>query len=129
MLNREKNQAQMKEGNISVMDIITEEMMEHICDHICLAPRVVLNEEELHEHCANCKIGSYVCGICNKYNEINDFVNSHAGKLLAMYRHFVFCDECEYCQTEEDCRWCKNKEGLEGHLEAGSGCTRGKKVE
>ena len=109
------------------MDKIVEEMLEHICDHICIAPRVIGDEEQMHEFCRQCKMEKFACDICNKYNQINDFVNSQAGKLLMMYRNFVFCHECVYCQNEEDCRWCKKKDGLDGHLEDRTGCTRGKR--
>lgn len=106
---------------------ITTEMMEYICDHVCIAPKTVLDDEQLERYCEECKMGKYVCDICNTYNQINGFVNRQAGKLLLMYRNFVRCDECEYCQEETDCRWCKNKDGLDAHLEPGTGCTRGVK--
>ena len=109
------------------MEKITTEMMEYICDHVCIAPKTVLDDEQLEHYCGECKMGKYVCDICNTYNQVNDFVNSQAGKLLLMYRNFVRCDECEYCQEETDCRWCKNKDVLSGHLEPGTGCTRGVK--
>ena len=112
----------------SDMEKITTEMMEHICDYVCIAPKVIADEEQMERYCGECKMGKYVCDICNTYNQINDFVNSQAGKLLMMYRNFVFCHECVYYQNEDDCRWCKNKEGLDGHLEYGTGCTRGEKA-
>lgn len=115
----------------SEMDKLTTQMMEYICDHVCIAPKTVLDEEQQERYCSGCQMGKYVCDICNKYNEINDFVNSQAGKLMYMYRNYISCDDCIYCQEEKEpgreCRWCSNKDGLSGHLESGTGCTRGKK--
>lgn len=47
------------------------------------------------------------------------------------YKEYVLCDECQYCEESEDfgiyCRFCRKENGLNGHLEPGTGCTRGKR--
>ena len=65
----------------TIMDKITTEMAEHICDKICSFPREMI-EEELYEHCCDCKMGQYICSIINEYNRINDFSRSQIYKLL-----------------------------------------------
>lgn len=107
----------------------TTEMMEYICDHVCISPKVITDEEQIQHYCEECKMEKYICDICSTYNKINDFMNAQAGRIIKMYRNFTFCDECVFCHTEQDCRWCSNIEGLDGHLECGTGCTRGRKVE
>lgn len=109
------------------MNDLTEALMEHICDHVCVGPKVITDEEQMQHYCGECKLGQYVQNIQTKYDQVNNFVNSQAGQLLKIYRSFVNCDDCIHCQTESDCRWCDNKDGLDGHLEPGTGCTRGKK--
>ncbi len=63
------------------MDTLTTEMMEHICDNLCRFPRE-MEQEELEEHCCDCKMEQYVCDILNEYNRINDFEQSQHCKLL-----------------------------------------------
>lgn len=48
------------------IDKITTEMAEHICDHLCRFPRE-MEQEELDEHCADCKIGQFICDIVISY--------------------------------------------------------------
>ena len=108
---------------------IKRELMEYICDHVCISPKVITDEEQMEHYCEECKVEQYIRNIHAAYNNINEFVNSRAGSMVMMYRNFTFCDECIFCNTEQDCRWCSNKDGLDGHLECGTGCTRGRKVE
>lgn len=67
--------------NESGMDALTTEMMEHICDHLCRFPRD-MEQEELDEHCCECRMGQYVRDILNEYNRINDFEKTQCCKLL-----------------------------------------------
>lgn len=60
----------MENTQENVMDAITTEMMEHICDNICKHPcRTDIDQEELEEICADCKMGKFVCDILNQYNK------------------------------------------------------------
>lgn len=47
--------------------------------------------------------------------------------------NFLFCEECEHCETGNDfgieCRRCRISGGLNGNLEKGCGCTRGTRKE
>lgn len=52
----------------TVMDKITTEMAEHICDNICRFPREVEEQDELDEICCECEIGRFICNILNEYN-------------------------------------------------------------
>lgn len=63
------------------MDVITTEMMEHICDDLCKYPDH-LSGEALEDKCAEYKMGRFVCDILNQYNKINDFTSSQCAKLL-----------------------------------------------
>ena len=63
------------------MYLLTTEMEEHICDNLCRFPRE-MEQEELDEHCCECKIGQFICDILNEYNRINDFEKSQCYKLL-----------------------------------------------
>lgn len=51
----------------TVMDKITTEMAEHICDNICRFP-LEKNDTELEEICSECKIGKFICDILNEHN-------------------------------------------------------------
>lgn len=119
--------AAYEDAEDSEMEALTDALMEHICDHVCIGPKVVLDPAQMEQYCANCQVGQYLKSIQIKYDQVNNFVNSQAGQLLKIYRSFVSCDDCIHCQKESDCRWCNNPDGLEGHLEPGTGCTRGKK--
>lgn len=63
------------------MDTITTEMAEHICDKLCRFP-MEMEQEELDEHCCECKMGRFICDILNEYNRINDFEQAQSYKLL-----------------------------------------------
>lgn len=51
----------------SETDKITAEMMSHICDELCRHPRYALDQEELDESCANCRLNGFICRIRNTY--------------------------------------------------------------
>ena len=58
----------LEEKNTDI-DQITTEMMEHICDNICMHPiRVGQTQDKLDDICAECKMGKFVCDILNTYN-------------------------------------------------------------
>lgn len=63
------------------MDVITTEMMEHICDDLCRHPDQ-LSAMELEDECAKCKMSRFVCDILNQYNKVNDFADSQCAKLM-----------------------------------------------
>jgi len=67
----------------TVMDKITEEMMEHVCDKICRFPWEISDQEEMDEICAGCKTKKYVGDILDTYNGLNDFGQIQRGDLLA----------------------------------------------
>ena len=53
------------------MDKLTTEMMEHICDNLCMHPnRVGQTQDELDDICAECKMGKFVCDILNTHNRL-----------------------------------------------------------
>lgn len=66
----------------TIMDTMTTNMMEYICDNLCKHPCNAESEEELEEICAGCKMGHFICGILNEYNRLNDFEQSQCYKLL-----------------------------------------------
>lgn len=73
----------MNKTEETIVDKLTTEMMEHICDNICKHPcRTDIDQEGLEEICAECRMGQFVCNICNSYNKINDFEKSQSYKLL-----------------------------------------------
>lgn len=76
-----EGQMSLFENEESTMDKITTEMAEHICDHLCRFPRE-MEQEELDEHCADCKMGQFICDILNEYNRLNDFEQTECCKLL-----------------------------------------------
>lgn len=71
----------MTKTEVTWMDGITTEMMEHICDNLCKYPDQ-LNGEQLEDKCAECKMGRFMRDILNQYNKVNDFANSQRAKLL-----------------------------------------------
>lgn len=67
----------------NIMDKLTTEMMEHICDNICKEPcRTDIDQEQLDDICAECKMARFVCDILNQYNRINEFDKSQRYKLM-----------------------------------------------
>lgn len=76
-----EGQMSLFEKEESTMDKLTSEMAEHIRDHLCRFPRE-MEQEELDEHCDNCKMGQFICDILNEYNRINDFEHTQCHKLL-----------------------------------------------
>jgi len=67
----------------TAMDKITEEMMEHVCDHLCRFPWEISDQEEMDAICDSCEMGKHVCNILNEYNRLNDFGQTQRGNLLA----------------------------------------------
>ena len=66
----------------TVMDKITEEMMEHVCDKICRFPWEISDREEMDEICAGCKTKKYVGDILDTYNGLNDFEKTQCTQLF-----------------------------------------------
>lgn len=61
---------------------ITTEMAEYICDMCCGNLDDVSCQEDADEICAECKLGKFICEICNEYNSINTFVGSQIERLM-----------------------------------------------
>ena len=76
-----EGQLSLFEKEESAMDSITTEMMEYICDNLCRFPKE-MNQEEVDEHCCECKMGQYVCDILNTYNKLNDFEQTQCCRLM-----------------------------------------------
>lgn len=115
---------------ITAMDKILEEMAEHFCDNLCMygSGKEPLTQEELDEKCANCKMGQFICDISNTYNSLNEFGTSQIYKLMEKYKGFVKCEECVYKRTDEkNGAWCHCSDGLPCYLQAGDGCSKGKR--
>lgn len=64
------------------MEKITTEFAEYICDELCKWTDRFLNPENLEAYCAECKMGKFICDICNKYNEIDRFAGSELERLM-----------------------------------------------
>lgn len=52
----------------TVMDKITTEMAEHLCDNLCKYPCQVSDQEKLEDICMECKMADFICKILNTYN-------------------------------------------------------------
>lgn len=109
------------EQESNVMDEITTQMMEYICDNICKHPKEQTEQDALEVICADCKMGQFVCDILNEYNRLNDFDNSQCKKVMEKYAGFVRCNQCEYGS-----RHCRMIAGLPMELSDSDGCSRGK---
>ena len=80
---KERLEEQSKPTEPTDMDKLTTEMMEHICDNLCMHPiRVGQTQDELDDICAECKMGKFVCDILNTYNRLNDFDKTQSYDLL-----------------------------------------------
>ena len=114
---------------VTGMDKITEEMAGYVCDKLCMyGSSGELTQEELDEKCAGCKMGQFVCDILNAYNSLNEFDKSQTYKLMEKYKGFVRCEECVYKRTDEkNGAWCHCSDGLPCYLQAGDGCSKGKR--
>ena len=76
----------MNNPDEQVMETITTEMAEYICDNLCKHPCNIKDVEKLEDVCAECKMCDFVCNICNEYNRINDFEKS---QLLVMLKRIA----------------------------------------
>jgi hypothetical protein len=50
-----------------IIDKITTEMMEYVCDNLCRYPKEC-SEDELIDVCSECKMGKFVCCLLNTVN-------------------------------------------------------------
>lgn len=74
---------QKKKEYENEVDRITTELAEFVCDELCIYPKdKEKSQEEVEEICAECKMGKFICDICNRYNELANFENSEIKKLL-----------------------------------------------
>ena len=93
----EKNQSAAVETD---MDKLTTEMMEHICDNICMHPiRVGQTQDELDDICAECKMGKFVCDILNTYNhsrQASDDIDKMLEEMNALKNHYRKCCLVDY---------------------------------
>ena len=50
--------ARYEDGEVEHNDMqkITTEMMEYICDHVCISPKVITDEEQMQSYCEECKM-------------------------------------------------------------------------
>ncbi len=50
----------------SKIEELTTQLMEHLCDNLCIHPKKVEDPEWLEDICAECKCGELVCGLLNE---------------------------------------------------------------
>lgn len=96
------------------MGQITTEMMEYICDNICIHAQTISRREK-EEICSECKLGSYLTRIFAEHEK---------------YSGIVLCQECEYRKDDNvysstDFSWCRKDDALDGCLKETDGCSRG----
>lgn len=113
------------------MDAIIQDMMSYFCDELCRHPRYALDQEELDQSCAECRMREFRQRILDEYNELNDFEKTSCAALMKKYNKVVLCDECKYHTVEVSTgiHWCRLGDGLKGELKPGDGCGRGKRRE
>ena len=102
-----------KTSEENTMEKITTEMAEYICDKLCKEPLKAKSQEELEEVCIECQLGSFICGILNEYNKINDFEKSQCLKLLKEIARFRKCFEEIVERLEEEQKKCYEKSIVE----------------
>lgn len=115
----------MKSEKNEMQEIILQ-MMEHICDNLCVHPkRTDITEEGLEDICTDCKIYQYVTDIQNTYDRLSD--QEH--QTDETKSRIVWCEDCEYCSYQKltNTYWCRLCSGIDGDLEPWDGCTRGKR--
>lgn len=64
------------------MEKITTEFAEYICDMVCGNLDDVRKQEDADRICDECKLGKYICDICNCYGSLNTFVGSQTEMLM-----------------------------------------------
>ena len=110
---------------------ILQPMMEHICDNLCVMPKKGYDKEKLDEACAGCELSQHIRNILNTYDKVNSFGKTQAAKLMEKYSSITLCEECEYRAPIKatDDYWCRLGNGIDGSLNPGDGCSRGKRKE
>ena len=62
----------------NIVETLTTEMMEHICDNLCKHPlRVGQTQEELEHICNQCKIGLYMRGVSKAYHMVIEEIQEY----------------------------------------------------
>lgn len=114
----------------TVMEKLTTDFAEFICDRIC-GKITGMSEEDAAEVCADCEMGLYIIKIDNAYNELNLFDNTQVAAVMKKYSGITLCTECEYrAKDEAGYFWCRCASGIIGHsLGEKDGCSIGKRKE
>lgn len=117
-------------GDNSILQVL-QPMMEHICDNLCVMPKKGYDKEKLDEACAGCELSQHIRNILNTYDKVNSFGKTQAAKLMEKYSSITLCEECEYRAPIKatDDYWCRLGNGIDGCLNPGDGCSRGKRKE
>ena len=122
---KERLEEQSKPTEPTDMDKLTTEMMEHICDNICMHPiRVGQTQDELDDICAECRMGKFVCDILNTYNRLNDFDKTQSYDLLKKLSEYRNLEEQgllkKQLYKEGQLVWCVDEYEYSGLLFVGT---------
>ena len=88
---------------------ITTNMMEHVCDKLCYYPKTVTDQDQMNDICAACKMGQFVCDICNTWISCSERMPECEEIVLIQvsgrFRNIVFEDAFEMAEyTSNDGR-------------------------
>lgn len=113
----------------TVMDKMTTDFAEFICDGIC-GKLVGLNEEDSADICAECGMADYIIKIDNTYNELNSFDKTQTAAVMKKYSGITLCNECKFRGENEYGKYCRNGNGiLKDSFTDLDGCSNGKRKE
>lgn len=111
----------------TVMDKMTTELAEFICDSIC-GKIAGMSEEDAAEICAECGMAEHIIKIDNAYNELNNFDQTQAAAVMKKYSGITICNECANLGVNQNEKYCKNGDGmLIDKITDLDGCSNGKR--
>ena len=107
------------------IDDILEALETYVCDELCYHRGEKLTQEEMEWFCCHCEMQKYTDKIRDKYEKINNFDKSQAGKLMNKYHKITLCKDCRYRGGINTPHCAGRMSGIAGILMEGDGCSRG----
>lgn len=114
--------------NLVEMQDLLQTMREFVCNR-CRYLKECRTQEELDTECEICGLSELIQKVEDMYTILSRFDISNSGILMRKYRKIVLCEECEYMAENEHGKFCRMADGMTRWLEAGDGCSCGRKHE
>lgn len=96
-----------------------DNLTEFVCDR-CYHKHKQQAQEELEKECEQCALKDHITKVWDKHkNELKESEEKCS--------NLVKCDSCVHRKQGKGYYWCRNPQGLGGHLSKHDACSRGAK--